>query len=249
MLNADTLSHLLASSCSAWRGTQVRGLGPRPRQLLHLYEREACPRCRLVRETLTELDLDVVIYPCPKGGKRFRSQLMALGGKDDLPFLVDPNSGRALYSVAGIIGYLHKTYGNTQVTRSWLALRQLGSFSASVLRMGKGRYAHPSRRPERLLELYSFESSPEARLVRERLAELELPYVVRNAGFVRWADYLLPEIRERLLPHYLPQGRNREQLLRLTGQISLPYLKDVNQGVGLSGSVSILRFLEKTYAV
>ncbi len=35
----------------------------------------------LVREALTELDLDAIIYPCPKGGVRFRQKAQELGGK------------------------------------------------------------------------------------------------------------------------------------------------------------------------
>ena len=42
---------------------------------------------RLVREALTELDLDAMIYPCPKGGKRFRPLATDLGGKTRFPLL------------------------------------------------------------------------------------------------------------------------------------------------------------------
>lgn len=34
---------------------------------LLLYEFEACPFCRKVREAITILDLDVIFYPCPRG--------------------------------------------------------------------------------------------------------------------------------------------------------------------------------------
>mmetsp|Transcript_9755 Transcript_9755/g.8753 ORF Transcript_9755/g.8753 Transcript_9755/m.8753 type:complete len:353 (-) Transcript_9755:566-1624(-) len=37
-----------------------------PTKLLKLYEYEACPFCRKVRETLCVLDLDAIIYPCPR---------------------------------------------------------------------------------------------------------------------------------------------------------------------------------------
>ena len=39
----------------------------RPQKLLELYEFEGCPFCRKVREAISVLDLDVTIYPCPKG--------------------------------------------------------------------------------------------------------------------------------------------------------------------------------------
>jgi hypothetical protein len=53
-------------------GIRVAHVGPRPELLLELYEFEGCPFCRKVREMLTTLDLDAAIFPCPKGGTRFR---------------------------------------------------------------------------------------------------------------------------------------------------------------------------------
>ena len=48
-------------------------------------------------EVLTALDLEAVIYPCPKGGTRFRSVVRERGGKEQFPYLVDPNTGIAIY--------------------------------------------------------------------------------------------------------------------------------------------------------
>ena len=42
----------------------------RPEKLLELYEFEICPYCRKVRGIIDYLDLDVLIRPCPKEGKR-----------------------------------------------------------------------------------------------------------------------------------------------------------------------------------
>lgn len=53
-------------------GVALRGqIGRRPVQPLRLYEYEGCPYCRKVREALSMLDLEVIILPCPKGGKRY----------------------------------------------------------------------------------------------------------------------------------------------------------------------------------
>ena len=38
----------------------------RPKEPLRLYEFEACPFCRRTREAITDLDIDVLVYPCPK---------------------------------------------------------------------------------------------------------------------------------------------------------------------------------------
>ena len=50
------------------RGVVVKGNRRKPEKTLELYEAEYCPYCRHVREALTELDLDAMIYPIPKGG-------------------------------------------------------------------------------------------------------------------------------------------------------------------------------------
>ena len=41
----------------------------RPAKPLKIYEFEGCPFCKKVREAVTWLDLDVIMYPCPQGGR------------------------------------------------------------------------------------------------------------------------------------------------------------------------------------
>lgn len=41
-----------------------------------------------VREVITLLNLDVEIYPCPKGGLKYRSIVKEIGGKLQFPFLL-----------------------------------------------------------------------------------------------------------------------------------------------------------------
>ena len=65
----DIAGSTVASSLRLWRGTRAAVATRQPRQLLELYEFESCPYCRLVREALTELDLDAMILPCPRGGR------------------------------------------------------------------------------------------------------------------------------------------------------------------------------------
>ena len=72
-------------------GMKVASPGKRPEKPLELYEFESCPYCRKVREALSMLDLDALIYPCPKGGPQFREEVKKRGGKALFPFLVDPN--------------------------------------------------------------------------------------------------------------------------------------------------------------
>lgn len=250
----DVATSVLASSAALWRGTDnFRPARRQPEQLLRLYEFEGCPYCRLVRETLTELDLDVLIQPCPKGGTRFRPTAKLLGGKTQFPFLHDPNTGARLYESKDIANYLARTYdGHARANRGPLrSLNLSGSMLASGIRP-RGFRARPSREPEQPLELYSFESSPYSRLVREVLCELELPYVLRNTGKSRWTDMGPPNFRDRLFKAPADTGRNRAALLERTGRVQLPYLIDPNAdsgtGTEMFESAAIIDYLTRTYA-
>lgn len=243
-------SSLLASQLRGWRGTAAFHPATRqPEQLLELYEYEGCPYCRLVREALTELDLDARIYPCPKGGSRYRGKVRELGGKLQFPFLVDPNTGRRMYESADIIDYLRETYSDRRTSRGALdrALKVASSSLASATRPGRGLRARPSKAPAQALELYSFESSPYSRLVREALSELELPYTLRNTGKGAWTDMGPASFRDKLFKGPKDTGRNRKALAERTGQVQVPYLVDPNTGTAMFESADILRYLEKTY--
>ena len=243
-------SSLLASQLRGWRGTNAfRPVAKQPEKMLELYEYEDCPYCRLVREVLTELDLDARIYPCPRGGARFRPRVKDLGGKFQFPFLVDPNTGRQMYESADIVAYLRETYAGRQTAPGFLdrRIKVATSSLATIVRGRHGWRARPSRAPEQPLELFSFEASPFSRLVREVLCELELPYVLRNTGKGHWKDLGPPSVRDRLHQSAKDTGRNRKLLFERTGHVQLPYLIDPNTGTGMFESADILRYLEKTY--
>jgi glutaredoxin len=93
----DVATSLMSTLARGAAGLSVGQLGPRPDKPLSLYEFEACPFCRKVREMLSFLDLNAMIYPCPKGGSRFRNEVRAKGGKAQFPYLVDPNTDTAMY--------------------------------------------------------------------------------------------------------------------------------------------------------
>lgn len=232
-------------------GIVARPAARRPEKLLELYEFEACPHCRLVREVLTELDLDALIYPCPKGGERYRSKVVAEGGKAQFPYFVDPNTGERMYESAEIIAYLFETYAQSRTPPHWrlVELQRVGSIVASVPRFANGMSAAPSRAPDQPLELYSFESSPFARLVRERLCQLELPYVLRSAGRSTLSDWVPPPLRSALAIEPRPETVNRRTLLARAGSISIPYLVDPNTGTELGESADIIDYLNRTYAL
>ena len=140
----DVASSSLATALRFGAGSRARPAARRPEKLLELYEFEACPFCRRVREALSELDLDAMIYPCPRGGTRYRPQVVELGGKATFPFLVDPNTKRSMYESADIVRYLGETYGAESPSPGWLGPLAIASGSlASAVRAGHGRAARP----------------------------------------------------------------------------------------------------------
>ena len=71
----DVASSYCATLARVPAGMTVGELGPRPEKPLELYEFEACPYCRKVREVLCELDLDYLSHPVAHGSQR-RKQLV-----------------------------------------------------------------------------------------------------------------------------------------------------------------------------
>jgi glutathione S-transferase len=242
-------SSLFATVVRSGIGISSQVAAVKPELSLKLYDIEGCPYCRLVREALTELDLDAEIYPCPKGGERYRSEVIDLGGKAQFPYLVDTNTGIAMYESLDIVTYLFATYGQKSLPLKWQfgAFHKVGSMLASVARPGLGLKKVASQSPEKLLELYSFESSPYARPVREYLCELEIPYVLRSCGRTEFGEWLLPPVRE--LFNIVPESqlKNRKELQEKTGRMAIPYLIDPNQGVALFESAKIIEYLQATY--
>ena len=225
----DVATSLGATVARLGAGATVGPLGPRPARALELYEFEACPWCRKVREALTVLDLEAVILPCPKGGRRFREEVVRRGGKAQFPYLVDPNTGKEMYESAEIVAYLFQRYGAGPppklLGRGLVA--DLSAGLASAWRPGFGARRRSARQPEALLELYSFEASPFCRIVREALCALEIPYRLHNVG---------------------KGSPRRSAFVARSGRMQVPWLLDPNTGVEIFESADIVRYLEATYA-
>jgi len=250
----DFTTSILASSVRAWRGsTAFSRRAKQPEKLLELYDIEGCPYCRLVREVLSELDVDAMIYPCPKGGMRFRPTALDISGVSQFPLLVDPNTGDAIVESADIIAHLYKYYGGGKVPGAKGLGRQVAvasSMLATAYRSvgrARGMYAKNAEAPTQPLELYSFESSPYSRPVRELLCELEIPYRLRNFAKSRWQEMGPPLVRAKFFPDAPISSPNRIRLNELTGRSQVPYLVDINTGVGMFESTDILAYLQQTY--
>ncbi len=247
---AAVVGSLVTSSVELWRGSLVVKAAKQPSRPIVLYDFEACPYCRRVREALTALHLDVEIRPCPKNGTRFRPEAVRLGGKKQFPLLVDENTGTTLYESRDIVEYLFRTYGQREVPAMYqrnLIGPAVGSV-ASAARLLRGMSARPSKAPEKPLLLWSFESSPYARLVRERMCELELPYTLHSLGKEHWKE-IGPATR-RLAPNpYIPRkGGKRHAFFEVHGRVQVPYLEDPNTHTSLFESKRIIEYLESTYA-
>jgi glutathione S-transferase len=224
----DVATSALASALSLGAGYAVTSRARQPEKLLELYEFEACPFCRKVRAALTCFDLEAMIYPCPRGG-RHRAEVKQRGGKEQFPYLVDPNTGKEMYESDDIIRYLADTYGDGRVPRrlSMGPLTLLSATLASGARLGRGRAARPAKVPALPLELWSFEVSPFCRIAREALCELQIPYQLHNVG--------------RGSPR-------RESFVARSGKMMVPYLADPNTGKEMFESRDIVAYLERTYS-
>ncbi|MFI5317292.1 MAG: glutathione S-transferase N-terminal domain-containing protein [Myxococcota bacterium] len=226
----DVATSLAATLARVGTGAQIGALGARPAQPLLLYEFEACPFCRKVREALSILDLDADVFPCPKNGPRFRAEVVRRGGKAQFPWLVDPNTGLEMYESDAIVKYLFERYGDGRVPTA-LGLGVLTDASAqlaSLWRPGFGAFYVPARAPEKPLELWSFEASPFCRLAREKLCVLELPYRLHNVA---------------------KGSPKREAFALRSGRMMVPYLVDPNTGKEMFESADIAEYLDQTYAV
>jgi glutathione S-transferase len=223
----DVTSSGFASLFSLGMGTAVTTKARKPEKLLELYEFEACPYCRKVRAVLSNFDLEAMIYPCPRGS-RHRAVVKEKGGKEQFPFLVDPNTGKEMYESDEIIRYLADTYGNGSVPKS-LSLGPatvLFATLASATRGSRGSKARPAKAPSSPLELWSFEVSPFSRIVREALCELQIPYHLHNVA---------------------KGSPSREAFVKRSGKMMVPYLVDPNTGKEMFESAEIVAYLEKTY--
>ncbi|MEG6546390.1 glutathione S-transferase N-terminal domain-containing protein [Acinetobacter bereziniae] len=249
----------LASTLTAGgRGVTGTAFPNQPQKALKLYEFEGSPFCRRVREVLTLLNLDYEVYPCPKGGNKYRKIVKENGGKLRFPYFVDENTGTAMYESVAIIDYLFKHYGKSGKTPKKYAhypKYPVLALVGTVINGARGVWVNPKiidrAAPEKLLDLWGFEASPYTRIVRGVLTELEIPFVFHNVAKECWQDQGPAALR--LKPgKYVPlNGGKREKIVPVMGRvkqdIQVPYLEDPNTGAKLFESESIVNYLQKQY--
>lgn len=231
---ANDLSSFAASIVRLGRGVYpmiTADQRPDPKQLLELYDFEGCPYCRKVREVFCELDLDYLVHPVAQGSPR-RQELKQLGGKVQVPYLIDPNTRTKLYESDDIIDYLNERYGKGRQAGWRLPIPSLlddiDSAAASAVRLGRGTRCRvvDKRGDLKPLTVYNMEGSPYCRKVRETLSELDLESVIRN----------------------VPKGSpKRTELEKRGGKVQVPYLIDPNTKTEKYESDDIVEYLEKQY--
>lgn len=78
--------------------------------MLTLYTRATCPFCRRVVAVLERLELEVD-YKDISEDEAFAAELIALGGKQQVPYLIDTDHDVHLYESDDIVAHLQKHYG------------------------------------------------------------------------------------------------------------------------------------------
>lgn len=260
MLNHQikVIQSLLTSCTEGGRGISGTAFPMQPAQALKLYEFEGSPFCRRVREVMTLLNLDYEVYPCPKGGEKYRSVVKEIGGKMQFPLLVDENNGVQLYESQQIIHHLFKHYspsGTTPQSYRYYPKIPYVAFAGTLLNAARGVWINEQIKqrpaPEKLLALWGFEASPFTRIVRSVLTELELPFVFHNVAKERWQDMGMASMRLKPGPYHAIAGGKRAQVIKLmarpTRDIQVPYLVDPNTNVALFESADIVAYLQDQY--
>jgi glutathione S-transferase len=80
-----------------------------PLQPLKVWSYEGSPFCKLVKEKLCTLELEHTQISCPRGSAN-RQKMFDQGGRFQVPYLEDPNTGVSLFESQAIIEYLEKQY-------------------------------------------------------------------------------------------------------------------------------------------
>lgn len=215
---------------AAFVADNLKNFRKRPNKPIELYEFEGCPFCRKVREACTLLDIDVLFYPCPKGGPTWRPKAVQLSGKSQFPFMVDPNTNQKMGESDDIINYLWNEYGDGNVA----LLLKLGPITAIsnglalLPRINRGISYRKSKLPKKPIDLWAYEASPFCKLAREVFVELEIPHIYHSVA---------------------RNSPKRQELIDKWDVFQVPYIEDPNTGIAMFETPDIIEYLEKTYAV
>ena len=210
---------------------------------LILYSYEGNQFCRLVRETLTELD---IVYELRNAGKESprRAELASItGGSSQCPYIIDPSTGTSMSESADIISYLYKTYGKYTPPNELLQwasdtivplisplLKKIAPIQAGSNREDTATYQQELETAKTDIQnevnsnnvvIYTYELSPFSTEATAVLDNLNIEYKEISLG-KEWFPGLVS-----------PDGSiKRAALLEMTGQSSLPHIFIGGKAIG-----------------
>lgn len=214
---------------------------PRPAKPLIVYEYDASPYCKRVREMINLLDLTVEYRPCPGARQgKFSDELEKETGRRTVPYLYDPNTNTGMFESSNQIEYLLNNYGpppdafdrKALWPITWEPFSIATSTQVAILLGMPGSRRQVNARPDneqmKPIELWGYESSPFVRPVREKLCSLCLPHVMVSCS---------------------RGSANRDRMVAKTGRFQVPFLVDPNTGLELFEGAEIVRYLDQVYTV
>ena len=86
--------------------------------MLELYQAEGCPHSEQVRQRLTDLDVSYVAHNPRRLGdeggdvldEQVRDEMVAVGGENQIPLLVDHQRSETIYGSDDVVDYLDEHY-------------------------------------------------------------------------------------------------------------------------------------------
>ena len=228
----DTLTSGLASIVRFPYGTSIN---PQLKNeiksinIIKLYDVENNPKCRLVRECISELDCNVIeVIPC--------------AGDDDakVPRIVFEDENREAIDLVGtdeILSFFSKYMIEVEKEEGILnniAAPQWTAYISSIFRYGKGQSITPAAKQRSSsylpIILYNYENNQFCRLVREVLTELNLPFELKNVA------------------KKSPRRQDDLAKVSIDGSTQCPFIIDPNTNVKMKESKDIILYLYKEYA-
>lgn len=81
--------------------------------MIEIYHAERCPYCVKVRAFLEESGVSYISHPVSlRSDSPIKEKLKSIGGKVQVPFLVDPSKDTKMYESDDIIEYVRGNYLN-----------------------------------------------------------------------------------------------------------------------------------------
>jgi glutathione S-transferase len=80
--------------------------------MLNLYYKESCPFCQRVLQMAENLGVTFELKDI-ESDDAIAAELISLGGKRQVPYLVDTDKGTAMYESGDIIDYIRDNYAGT----------------------------------------------------------------------------------------------------------------------------------------